>query len=107
MPKAVQDRTSRAWNEGKVHYAGAKKEVFDAYSNQYDKDITSFLNARATEVVSGGLMALLVPAVPTFDHSETTYTTPTEMDVLGSCLMDMANKVRLINSFPLRSNTVL
>ncbi|CAA2981826.1 probable S-adenosylmethionine-dependent methyltransferase At5g37990 [Olea europaea subsp. europaea] len=95
VPKAVQDGTSRAWNEGKVHYTGAKKEVFDAYSNQYDKDITSFLNSRATEVVSGGLMALLVPAVPTFDHSETTYTTPTEMDVLGSCLMDMANKGRL------------
>ncbi|KAL8549565.1 hypothetical protein ACS0TY_008413 [Phlomoides rotata] len=37
-------------------------------------------------------MALLVPDVPAFKNSGTSYTTPTEMDLIGSCLKDMANK---------------
>ncbi|GFP84713.1 probable S-adenosylmethionine-dependent methyltransferase at5g38100 [Phtheirospermum japonicum] len=90
VPKAVADRNSPAWNNGKVHYTGAKKEVYEAYSNHYANNIESFLKARAEELVSGGLMALLVPAVPTFKDSETSYTTPTEMDLIGSCLVDMA-----------------
>ncbi|KAG8382828.1 hypothetical protein BUALT_Bualt05G0119000 [Buddleja alternifolia] len=95
VPKAVVDFTSPAWNKGKVYYTGSKQDVFDAYSNHYAKDIGSFLEARAQELVSGGLMALLVPGVPTFENSGTSYTTPVEMDLIGSCLMDMANKGRL------------
>ncbi|KAK6122323.1 hypothetical protein DH2020_043943 [Rehmannia glutinosa] len=92
VPKAVADYRSPAWNNGKVHYTGARKEVFEAYSNHYANDIESFLKARAEELVNGGLMALLVPAVPTFENPGTSYTTPTEMDLIGSCLVDMAKK---------------
>ncbi|GER29919.1 S-adenosyl-L-methionine-dependentmethyltransferases superfamily protein [Striga asiatica] len=92
VPKAVEDRKSPAWNKGRVHYTGARKEVFKAYSNHYANDIESFLRARAEELVGGGLMALLVPAVPTFEISGNSYTTPTEMDLIGSCLVDMAEK---------------
>ncbi|KAK6146816.1 hypothetical protein DH2020_020685 [Rehmannia glutinosa] len=81
VPKAVADHRSPAWNNGKVHYTGSRKEVFEAYSNHYANDIESFLKARAEELVGGGLMALLVPAVPTFENSGTSYTTPTEMDL--------------------------
>lgn len=94
VPKAVADDTSPAWNKGKAHYTGAKQEVFEAYSNHYAHDIESFLEARAEELVSGGLMALLVPADPAFQASATSFTTPTEMDLLGSCLVDMAKKVK-------------
>ncbi|PIN07490.1 Loganate O-methyltransferase [Handroanthus impetiginosus] len=92
VPKAVTDSTSPAWNKGKVHYTGARQEVFEAYSNHYANDIESFIEARAEELVNGGLMALLVPAVPAFKNVETSYTTPTEMDLIGSCLTDMAKK---------------
>ncbi|KAL0445537.1 UNVERIFIED_CONTAM: putative S-adenosylmethionine-dependent methyltransferase [Sesamum latifolium] len=37
-----------------------RKEVRDAYLNPYAKDIEAFLEARAVEMVSGGLMALLI-----------------------------------------------
>ncbi|XP_051148398.1 loganic acid O-methyltransferase-like [Andrographis paniculata] len=94
-PAAVADHTSSAWNEGKVHYTGARHEVFEAYANHYANDIQSFLEARAQELVSGGLMALLVPAVPSFKISNTSYTTPTEMDLIGSCLVDMTKRGRI------------
>ncbi|KAI3467022.1 hypothetical protein Pfo_023685 [Paulownia fortunei] len=96
VPKAVEDHNSPAWNKGKVHYMGARQEVLDAYSSQYAKDLESFLEATAEELVSGGLMAFLVPAVPA--HAESSnmyYSTPTEMALIGSCLMDMAKKGRL------------
>ncbi|KAL7110663.1 hypothetical protein ACP275_05G039800 [Erythranthe tilingii] len=94
VPKAVRDDTSPAWNKGRVHYTGAVQEVFEAYSNRYANDIGSFLEARAEELVSGGLMALLVPAAPCFEHSETFYTTQSELELIGSCLVDMAKKVK-------------
>ncbi|XP_028068300.1 probable S-adenosylmethionine-dependent methyltransferase At5g37990 [Camellia sinensis] len=43
---------------------GAPKEVFEAYEAQFAKDMESFLNARALELVPGGLMALVVPCHP-------------------------------------------
>nr|QCF60522.1 O-methyltransferase [Salvia dorisiana] len=92
VPKAVGDHMSPAWNKGKVHYTGAKQEVVEAYSDHYAHDIKSFLEARAEELVAGGLMALLVPADPDIKSSATSFTTPTEIDLLGSCLLDMANK---------------
>ncbi|KAK4400002.1 putative S-adenosylmethionine-dependent methyltransferase [Sesamum angolense] len=94
VPKAVADHNSPAWNNGKVHYTEARQEVFEAYSNHYANNIGAFLDARAQELVQGGLMALLVPAVPAFKNSGTSYTTPTEIDLIGSCLVDMAKKGR-------------
>ncbi|KAH6802061.1 hypothetical protein C2S51_033507 [Perilla frutescens var. frutescens] len=92
VPEAVADHMHPAWNKGKIHYAGAKQEVFEAYSSQFAHDVESFLEARAEELVTGGLMALLVPADPASKNSGTSFTSPTEMGVLGSCLMDMAKK---------------
>ncbi|KAL0446814.1 UNVERIFIED_CONTAM: Loganic acid O-methyltransferase [Sesamum latifolium] len=83
VPKAVADHNSPAWNNGKVHYTEARQEVFEAYSNHYANNIGAFLDARAQELVQGGLMALLVPGVPAFKNSGTSYTTPTEMDLIG------------------------
>ncbi|KAL0431015.1 UNVERIFIED_CONTAM: Loganic acid O-methyltransferase [Sesamum radiatum] len=97
-PKVVFDPNSPAWNKGRVHYSGARQEVVDAYSSQHAEDIETFLEARAQELVSGGLMALVLPgAIPTCaENSNTSYTNvPKEMALIGSCLMDMAKKGRL------------
>lgn len=99
VPEEVADDASPAWNRGRVHYIGAKKEVFEAYSKRYANDIECFLEARAEELVSGRLMALLVPADPTLLDHATSFTTPTEIELLGSCLVDMANKVKKHNIY--------
>ncbi|KAL0430218.1 UNVERIFIED_CONTAM: Loganic acid O-methyltransferase [Sesamum radiatum] len=81
---------------GKVDYVGAGQEVYDAYSSQYAKDIQTFLEARAEELVSGGLMTLLIPGVPTKpENSNTSYMNSTDLPLIGSCLIDMAKKGRL------------
>ncbi|XP_027177833.1 probable S-adenosylmethionine-dependent methyltransferase At5g37990 [Coffea eugenioides] len=93
VPKEVTDNTSPAWNKGKIHHGGAKKKVLEAYASQFAKDLESFLNARAHELVDGGLMALVIPAVPdAIRESQTTIVTEKEFEVLGSCLMDLAKK---------------
>ncbi|KAK4400003.1 Loganic acid O-methyltransferase [Sesamum angolense] len=94
VPKAVLDNTSPAWNRGKIHYAGARREVREEYASQYAKDIESFLDCRAEELVPGGLMALLVPAVPASWDPNSAYTTTTEIYLFGSCFMDMAKTGR-------------
>ncbi|KAK4426686.1 Loganic acid O-methyltransferase [Sesamum alatum] len=98
VPKAVEDPNSPAWNKGRVHYSGARQEVVDAYSSQYAKDMGAFLEARAQELVSGGLMALVFPgAIPTsVENPNTSYSdVPSETALIGSCLMDMAKKGRV------------
>ncbi|KAK6233479.1 hypothetical protein QUC31_005885 [Theobroma cacao] len=85
----VVDKTDPAWNQGRIHYTGAPKEVLEAYSDQYAKDIDSFLQARVKELAPGGLMALLIPAVPDV-ITDPQITIGSEFKLVGSCLMDMA-----------------
>ncbi|KAL0463505.1 UNVERIFIED_CONTAM: Loganic acid O-methyltransferase [Sesamum latifolium] len=94
VPKAVAESGSPAWNKGKILYTRDRKEVCAAYLNQYAKDIEAFLEARAVEMVSGGLMALLIPGVPASWNPDTEYTLPSDINLLGSCVMDMAKKGR-------------
>ncbi|XP_017984499.1 PREDICTED: probable S-adenosylmethionine-dependent methyltransferase At5g37990 isoform X3 [Theobroma cacao] len=75
--------------QGRIHYTGAPKEVLEAYSDQYAKDIDSFLQARVKELAPGGLMALLIPAVPDV-ITDPQITIGSEFKLVGSCLMDMA-----------------
>ena len=92
VPKRVVDKTDPAWNQGRIHYTGAPKEVFEAYSDQFSKDIDSFLQARVKELAPGGLMALVIPAVPdVIAHPQVT--TGSEFELVGSCLLDMAKMV--------------
>ncbi|KAK4426680.1 Loganic acid O-methyltransferase [Sesamum alatum] len=96
VPKAVIDPSSTAWNKGRVHYLGARQEVVDAYSSQHAKDVEAFLEARAQELVSGGLMALVIPAATpkSAEDPNTSYTDiQSEMTLIGSCLRDMAKQV--------------
>ncbi|XVF82081.1 hypothetical protein PTKIN_Ptkin16aG0015300 [Pterospermum kingtungense] len=89
VPKGVVDKAGPAWNKGRIHYTGAPKEVFEAYSDQFAKDMDSFLKERVKELAPGGLMALVIPAVPDVaSHSQ--FMIGLEVELLGSCLMDMA-----------------
>lgn len=96
LPKELVDKQSPAWNKGKVYYPSSAKEVVEAYRKQFGKDMESFLNARALEIVYGGLMALLIPSVPD-PHCKCVITTV--FDLLGSALMDLAGQVNYATEF--------
>ncbi|KAE8022041.1 hypothetical protein FH972_007876 [Carpinus fangiana] len=64
IPKELKDKASPAWNKGRIYHANASDDVREAYSAQFAKDMESFLNARAQELVCGGLMALIIPCLP-------------------------------------------
>jgi hypothetical protein len=93
VPKEITDKTSPAWNKGRISYTNSGKEVAEAYATQHAMDMESFLCARAEELEVGGLMVLLIAAVPDVIHSSDT-TICSQIDLLGSCLMDMQNMVR-------------
>ncbi|KAI3932736.1 hypothetical protein MKW92_028002 [Papaver armeniacum] len=85
----IGDINSSAWNKGRIHYSNASKDVLQAYSAQYAMDMEAFLLARGHEIVSGGLMFILVPAIP--DETLVSQTSPgLLLHVLGSCLMELA-----------------
>ncbi|XP_010415411.1 PREDICTED: probable S-adenosylmethionine-dependent methyltransferase At5g38780 [Camelina sativa] len=64
VPKEVLDKRSKAWNKGKVHYSNAAKEVVKAYERQFGRDMGKFLEVRAKELVSGGLLVVGMCGIP-------------------------------------------
>ena len=94
MPREVLDEASPAWNKGRIHYSGSAEEVVRAYVAQYAEDMDVFLRARAEEIVPGGLMAFVVPGRPNgTPHSQCLMCNIS--DILGSCFVDLANKVNM------------
>lgn len=93
-PKESMDRNSPAWNKGRVHYWSAPEEVIRAYETQFAMDMEGFLNARAEELVNGGMMVIIMPGVP-FGMPFSQLTNGLIYDLMGSCFMDMAKEVRL------------
>ncbi|XP_071904209.1 loganic acid O-methyltransferase-like [Coffea arabica] len=88
IPVEVMDKNSPAWNKGRICYSGAAKEVKDAYSTQFGKDIDSFLRARAQELVPGGLMMLVADGLPD-DVQMCESSIGENLNVLGSCFLDL------------------
>ncbi|KAG5628387.1 hypothetical protein H5410_000104 [Solanum commersonii] len=92
-PKELLDEKSPSWNKGLIHYIGASNiEVMNAYVAQFEKDMEMFFNARAEEIVPGGMMVLISPQLS--EHL---------LKFLGSSLMDLVNEGKLdeslVNSF--------
>ncbi|KAH6754949.1 hypothetical protein C2S52_009617 [Perilla frutescens var. hirtella] len=77
-------------NRGRIHYSGAGKEVIKAYSCQYERDMEAFLRARGDELVSGGLMVLLLIGFPDGYTLASDSSIGQAFHILGSCLYDMA-----------------
>lgn len=93
VPQELLDEGSPAWNKGRVHYTSSKEEVGDAYKSQFAKDMKVFFEARAKEIVRGGLIVLIMPGIlDGIPRSEE----PSAFifDLLGFSLMDMAKEVR-------------
>ncbi|XP_059650657.1 loganic acid O-methyltransferase-like [Cornus florida] len=91
LPEELLDKNSQAWNNKRIHYTSASEKVVNAYATQFTKDMKMFLNARAKEIVAGGMMVLLVPGCPDdIHHSQ--LSTALLFDFLGSKLMDMVNE---------------
>nr|XP_048330070.1 loganic acid O-methyltransferase-like [Ziziphus jujuba var. spinosa] len=91
IPKELVDKTSPAWNKGRIHYSNSAIEVRKSYEAQFYKDMQRFLNARAHEILRGGMMALILPVCPNgTPHSQVFLNKTTEL--LGLCLLDMAKR---------------
>lgn len=94
VPKELVNQNSPLWNKESARRRRFVKEVAEAYSGQFKNDTESFLNARAQELVPGGLMVITIHAIP--DETPLSQTGPGVLaDVLGSCLMDLAKMVRI------------
>lgn len=96
LPEELRDRNSAAWNKGRIHYTSAPDEVIKAYSAHFAKDMQIFFYARAKEIVSGGMMVLIIP-----DSDDKL---PRSQDAFGitfncmaSSLMDMVKLVSLFH----------
>ncbi|KAL7240153.1 hypothetical protein ACSBR2_005928 [Camellia fascicularis] len=63
VPEELLDNGSLAWNKGKIHYTIASKEIADVYAAQFAKDMDTFFNARADEIIVGGMMILIMPGL--------------------------------------------
>ncbi|XP_004228938.1 loganic acid O-methyltransferase-like [Solanum lycopersicum] len=87
VPKELLDEKTLAWNKGLIHYVGASSIVVNAYVAQFEKDMEMFFNARAEEIVPGGMMVILSP------FSGYRY-----LNFFGSTLMDLVNEGMLDES---------
>ncbi|KAF2312960.1 hypothetical protein GH714_002167 [Hevea brasiliensis] len=79
VPNEVVDENSPAWNRGKIFYLSAPEEVGKAYAAQFAKDVEMFLDARATELVSGGMLGLISKAQVDSFNLPLYLATPNEM----------------------------
>lgn len=95
IPEEVTERSSSAWNKGRIHYSGAGNEVKDAYSAQYKKDMEAFLSTRGNELVAGGLMVLVILGFPDDYVLTSDSSIGVAFDILGSCLDDIAKTVSI------------
>ncbi|KAK9115032.1 hypothetical protein Syun_021829 [Stephania yunnanensis] len=101
VPNEVVNESSPAYNKGRIHYGNAAKEVIDAYSAQFAKDFEAFLQARAQELVPGGLMALLLPGIP--DDTPPSQSPFVRLfELMGLSLADMT-RMRLVSEAQLDS----
>ncbi|XP_057485069.1 loganic acid O-methyltransferase-like isoform X1 [Actinidia eriantha] len=64
VPEDLLDKSSPAWNKGRIHCTNSSEQVANAYANQFAKDMEVFLDARADEIAVGGMMVVIMPALP-------------------------------------------
>ncbi|XP_048328858.2 loganic acid O-methyltransferase-like isoform X2 [Ziziphus jujuba] len=91
VPKEVKNKSSPAWNKGQIHYANSGDEVIRAYKAQYEKDMDQFLEARAHEIVVGGLMVLMFLFNPDGIHPSQS-SANMMLDLIGSSLIDLVKE---------------
>ncbi|XP_022775871.1 probable S-adenosylmethionine-dependent methyltransferase At5g37970 [Durio zibethinus] len=88
LPTELEDEHSPAWNKGRIHYTSAPQEVLNAYATRFAEDLNYFLNARAQEIVSGGMMVIIGSSIPDgMPYSQVA--NGLMYNCMGSILMDM------------------
>ena len=94
IPEELLDKDSPAWNKGRIYYLNSPREVYNAYRSRFYGDVENFLNARAKEIVQGGMMVITAAGCPdgVDSHSDGSCFGLT-FDLMGSALMDMAKEV--------------
>ncbi|KAJ4837510.1 hypothetical protein Tsubulata_035826 [Turnera subulata] len=90
-PDQVADPNSPAWNKDSIYCDGHSPQVVKAYSAQFQSDLQNFLNARAQEIVGGGLLIFTIPGVPHGALCSQNYH-GLFYGTLGSCLQDMVKE---------------
>ncbi|KAJ4821914.1 hypothetical protein Tsubulata_017062 [Turnera subulata] len=90
-PDGAADPNSPAWNKDSIYCSGHSPQVVKAYSAQFQRDLEQFLNARAQEIVGGGLLIFTVPGVPDGALCSQNYHGFC-YDILGACLLDMVKE---------------
>ncbi|KAI4340725.1 hypothetical protein MLD38_025535 [Melastoma candidum] len=91
LPEELFDHKSPAFNKGRVHYSSAPAEVRDAFSAQFAIDLAAFLSARSKEMLTGGLMVMILPGIAA-GVCQSQIASGMMYDILGDCLMDMAEE---------------
>ncbi|CAN1138268.1 Loganic acid O-methyltransferase [Linum perenne] len=89
-PEANQG--GREWNRGRIHYVKAGREVRGAYKEQFGRDVRGFLEARAMEIVEGGLMAIVIPSMPMDGDSNSVFPIGLIFHHLGTCLLELSKE---------------
>ncbi|KAL3825445.1 hypothetical protein ACJIZ3_021474 [Penstemon smallii] len=78
-------------NKGRIYHIGAGEEVTNAYAKQHAADFANFLQARAREVVPGGLMVIVLPSRPNgVPHSRVSFNILN--GIFSSTFADLAKK---------------
>ncbi|KAM7280044.1 hypothetical protein ACFE04_007178 [Oxalis oulophora] len=83
IPIEVVDKNSPVFNKGRIHLHNAPKAVGEAFSAQFARDMKSFLDARAEEIVGGGLIVVIIICNLDNLHSSG------PVIALETCLLDM------------------
>ncbi|CAG7864369.1 unnamed protein product [Brassica rapa] len=104
VPEHVCEKKSPAWNKKYIQCNNLIEEAAKAYKIQFTKDMSTFLEARAAEIVPGGLMILQGQCLPDGVLMSETWE-GIVIDTIGDCLMDM-EKSELISEEKLESFSV-
>ncbi|KAL9352669.1 hypothetical protein Peur_055349 [Populus x canadensis] len=91
VPEELLDKNSPSFNKGRIYYSNTLDKVVDAYSSQFAKDMEIFLDARAKELVAGGMLVMTMPGQPNGIPCCQTGMGMT-IDYLESCFLDMVNE---------------
>lgn len=93
IPKGIADRDSPVWNKD-MHCTGFNKAVKKSYLDQYSVDIKNLLDARAEELVPGGLLLIFGSCLRDgVKMSETCH--GVVVDCIGASLNDLAQQVQI------------
>ncbi|KAJ6988252.1 hypothetical protein NC653_021245 [Populus alba x Populus x berolinensis] len=91
VPEGLEDKNSPAWNKGRIHHASAAEEVRRAYAVQWANDLSNFLNARAREIVPGGIIVIVTHSIPDgMEYSE--LANGMMYNCMASILLDIAKR---------------